>query len=92
MVSLAMSAFICQKASVQALVHSMGPFLVGPPLLNYVSGTALLRCTANQVGTGHKHYFQPKNPAWAKLAAINNKNCYGTADVQCKKFGSVSYH
>ena len=43
--------------------------------------TALLRCTANQDGTGHKLHFQPKNPAWAKLAAINNKNCRGTAEV-----------
>ena len=34
--------------------------------------TALLRCTANQVGKGHKLHFQPKNPAWTKLAAINN--------------------
>ena len=35
--------------------------------------TTLLSCTANQVGTGHKLHFQPKNQAWAKLAAINNK-------------------
>ena len=34
---------------------------------------ALLRCTANQVSTDHKLHFQPKNPARAKLAAINNK-------------------
>ena len=38
MVSLAVSAFICQNASVKALVHSMGPFFVGPSLVNYVSG------------------------------------------------------
>ena len=36
--------------------------------------TALLLCTSNQVGTGHKLHFQPKHPARAKLAAINNKN------------------
>ena len=29
---------------------------------------ALLRCNANQAGTVHKLHFQPKNPAWAKLA------------------------
>ena len=43
--------------------------------------TALLRCNANQVSTVHKVYFQPKNPAWAKLAAINNKNGCGMAEV-----------
>ena len=43
--------------------------------------TALLRCTANQAGTGHKLYFQPKYTAMAKLAAINNKNGYGTFEV-----------
>ena len=40
-----------------------------------------LCCTANQAGTGHKFHFQPKNPARAKLAAINNKNDRGTAEV-----------
>ena len=35
--------------------------------------TALLRCTANQAGTGRKLRFQPKNSARAKLAAIINK-------------------
>ena len=35
--------------------------------------TALLRCTPNQVGTGYKLNSQPKNPARAKLAAINNQ-------------------
>ena len=54
--------------------------------------TTLLRCTANQAGTGHKLHFQPKNPAWAKLAAINNKNGCGTAEVWCRQFGRVSYH
>ena len=34
--------------------------------------TDLPRKTANQAGIGHKLNFQPKNPAWAKLAAINN--------------------
>ena len=43
--------------------------------------TALLRCNANQVSTGHKLHFQPKNPARAKLAAINNKNGCGRAEV-----------
>ena len=38
-------------------------------------------CTANQSGTGHKVHLQPKNPVSAKLAAINNKNSYGTAEV-----------
>ena len=33
----------------------------------------MLRYTANQSGTGHKLHFQPKHPAWAKLAAIDNK-------------------
>ena len=36
-------------------------------------------------------HFQPKNPAWAKLAAINNKNGCGTAEIWCRKFGSISY-
>ena len=54
--------------------------------------TALLRCTANQVGTGHKLHFQPKRPVRAKLAAINHKNGCGTAEVWCRQFGSVSYH
>ena len=43
--------------------------------------TYLLRCTANQVGTGRKLHFHPKHPARAKLAAINNKNVCGTAEV-----------
>ena len=43
--------------------------------------TALLCCTANQAGTGHKLHFQPKHPARTKLAAINNKNGYGTDEV-----------
>ena len=43
--------------------------------------TALIRCTANQADTGHKLDFQPKNPVKAKLAAINNKNGYGMAEV-----------
>ena len=51
-----------------------------------------LRCTAKQVGTGHKVYFQPKNPARAKLAVINNKNVCGTAEVWCRLFWSVLYH
>ena len=43
--------------------------------------TALLCCTANQVGIGQKLHFQPKNPARAKLAAINNTNGCGRAEV-----------
>ena len=43
--------------------------------------TSLLRCTANQSGTGHQLHFQPNNPARAKLAAINNKNGFGMAEV-----------
>ena len=43
--------------------------------------TALLRCTAKQVGTGYQLNFQPKNQERAKLAAINNKNGYGAAEV-----------
>ena len=54
--------------------------------------TALLRCTANQAGTVHKLHFQPKNPARAKLAAINNKNGCGKAEVWCIQFVSISYH
>ena len=43
--------------------------------------TALLCCNTNQAGTGHKLHFQPNNPARAKLAAINNKNGCGRAEV-----------
>ena len=43
--------------------------------------TCLICCTANQIGTGHKLHFQPKNPDKAKLVAINNKNGCGTAEV-----------
>ena len=42
---------------------------------------ALLCCTANQVSIDHKLHFKPKNPARAKLAAVNNKNGCGTAEV-----------
>ena len=54
--------------------------------------TSLIRCTANQFSTGHKRHFQPNHPAWAKLALINIKNGCGTAKLQCRHFGSVSYH
>ena len=54
--------------------------------------TALLRCTANQVGTGHELNFQPRHQAWDQLAAINNKNGCGMAEVNFRKFMSVSYH
>ena len=54
--------------------------------------TAFLCCTANEVGTGHKLHFQPKNPVRAKLAAINNKNGCGMDEVRCRQLGSVSYH
>ena len=43
--------------------------------------TSFLCCAANQVRTGHKLHFQPKNQARAKLAAINNKNGCATAEV-----------
>ena len=51
---------------------------------------ALLRCTVNQAGTGHKLHLQPKNPARAKLAVINSKNGCGTAEVWCRQFVSIS--
>ena len=54
--------------------------------------TAVLCCTANQDGTGHKLHFQPKHPAWAKLAAIRNKNGCGTAEVWFRHFGVISYN
>ena len=57
-----------------------------------MKNTSLLRCTANQVGTGHKLHFHNKHPVRTKLAAINNKNGCGTAEVRCRHFGSVSYH
>ena len=52
----------------------------------------MLRCTAYQVGIGHKLHIQPKHPAWAKLAAINNKNGCGMTEVWCRQFRRVSYH
>ena len=55
--------------------HIFDTFILGQ------ENTAFLRCTANQAGTDHKLHFQPKNPAWAKLAAINNKNGCGTGEV-----------
>ena len=42
---------------------------------------ALLRCTSNQAGTGHKLHFQPKHSARTKLAATNNRNGCGRAEV-----------
>ena len=54
--------------------------------------TAFICCNANQAGTGHKLNFQTKNPARAKLAAINNKNGCGMAEVWCRQLRSVSYH
>ena len=54
--------------------------------------TALLCCTANQSSTGHKLHFQPKHPARAKLAEINNKNGCGTAEVWCRHLGSILYN
>ena len=47
--------------------------------------TVLLRCTANQVGTGNIVHFQPKHPVWDGLAAINNKNGCDTAEVQFRE-------
>ena len=46
-----------------------------------MKNTAMIRCTANQAGTGHKLRVQPRHPARAKLAAINNKNECGAVDV-----------
>ena len=43
--------------------------------------TDMFRCTPNQAGTGHKLHFRPKNAAKTKLAAIDNKNGCGTAEV-----------
>ena len=43
--------------------------------------TALLLCNANQVGPGLRLNFKTKNPARAKLAAINNKNGCDTDEV-----------
>ena len=54
--------------------------------------TAFLCCTTNQAGTGHKLHFQPKHPARAKLAPINNKNGCGMAEVWWRNFRSISYH
>ena len=54
--------------------------------------TDLLRCTYNQSGIDHKLHFQPKHPVRAKLAAINNKNGCGMAEVWCRNFGRVSYN
>ena len=59
---------------------------------NIIKKTALLCCTANQVGTDHKLHFQPKHPATAKLAAIINQNGCGTAGGWCRQFVSASYH
>ena len=33
----------------------------------------MVRCNANLVSTGHMLYFQPKHPARAIFAAINNR-------------------
>ena len=58
--------------------------------------TALIRCTSNQVSTGHKLHFRPKNPAWAKLAAINifkqDRKRSEERRVDADSFGSASYH
>ena len=54
--------------------------------------TDLLRCTANQVGTGRNIHYQPKHPARTKLAAFNIKNGCFTAEVWCRQFRRVSYH
>ena len=51
---------------------------------------ALLCCTANQVGTGHKLYFQAQNPARSKLAAINNKMV--VAQMRCDEDSSELFH
>ena len=59
---------------------------------NYAWNRDFLLHKANQVGTGHKLHFQPKNQERAKLAAINNKNGCGTAKVWYNFFPSISYH
>ena len=63
-------------------------------IISYQVGknTDFLRCTANQVGIRHNLHFQPKHPARAKFAAIDNKNGCGTAEVWCIQFQSISYH
>ena len=43
--------------------------------------TALICFIAKQGGTDHKLDFEPKNPALANLAAMNNKNGCGTDEV-----------
>ena len=40
---------------------------------NVSKNKSFLHFTANQAGIGHKLHCQPKHPARAKLAAINNK-------------------
>ena len=52
----------------------------------------LLRCITNQVGTCHKHPFQPKKTARTKLSAISNKHGCGTAEVWFRQLWGVSYH
>ena len=52
--------------------------------------TALLFCTSNQSEIGHKLHFWPKNPARAKLAAINNKNGCGRAEVYGAKLAAIN--
>ena len=51
---------------------------------------AFLRCAANQVCTGHKHNFHPKNPTRAKLAATNKKMT--VAQVSCDADRSEMFH
>ena len=54
--------------------------------------TALLCCTAKKGRTDHNLHYQLKHPALAKLAAINNKNSCGTAEVFWRIVLRVSYH
>ena len=60
-------------------------------MLSYkvTKNTALLHCTANQVGTGHKLNFQPKHPARSKSTSK-----MADAQIRCDAdgFGSISYH
>ena len=44
-----------------------------------------------EFGSVSYHWWY-KHPAWAKLAAINNKTGCGTAEVWCRQFRSVSWH
>ena len=81
MVSLAMSAFICRNASVQAGVHSMGLFFAGPLLFNSVGGANI------SLHFGHKsrwYFTMPRgtaSPAFI-LGEFKIDNCFNFFWVQ----------